>query len=256
MTNSPYPYLIVRRGPNPDQSLDLIEETCIVGREPINDVVLADPEVSRRHARLVLRNGTYHIEDLSSTNGTYINGRRISSLTPLAHGDVIDFGETIRVVFQWPPDQAVTLVGTDRLKPMQKNYRDSAIFETSVPFPVQKRKDTVPISDPALFVAISPDSEYGDDGVGYGDAETISELSGPSLSPTYDDAPVAAAQPTAVSSADAVPDDPLDTGLGSRRNLWIGLGCGAMVLALCACGSLLVYLDANYPETLYGLLPF
>lgn len=256
MTNSQTPYLLVRRGPNPDQTFDLMEETCIVGREPINDVVLADPEVSRRHARLVFRNGTYHIEDLSSTNGTYINGRRITSLTPLAHGDVIDFGETIRVVFQWSPDQAATIVSGDRLKPVSKTYTDSPIFDSSVPFPVPQRKNTSPISEPSLsFDEIDTIDEdpYMDDEA-YADAETITELPGPALSPS--------------NTADPLPSDPSFSPMGgfqddnassetpSRRNLWIGLGCGAILLTLCSCGSLLFYLDANNPEFLYGLLPF
>ncbi len=93
------PRLIVRHGPNPNQEYPLVLTSNIVGREPINDVVFSDPEVSRRHARIVAQNNSYYIEDLGSTNGTFVNGRRINAITRLSNGDIIDLGESIRLTF-------------------------------------------------------------------------------------------------------------------------------------------------------------
>ncbi|MBE0594001.1 MAG: FHA domain-containing protein, partial [Gemmatimonadales bacterium] len=49
-----------------------------IGREPGNDVVVLDGLVSQRHAEVTLLNGAWHIHDLGSTNGTFIDGRQVS----------------------------------------------------------------------------------------------------------------------------------------------------------------------------------
>ena len=74
---------------------DLYEITsarCIVGRERATaDVVLRDPNVSRRHAQLIFTGSDWSIEDLNSTNGTLVNNRRITRC-PLRNGDLLTFG--------------------------------------------------------------------------------------------------------------------------------------------------------------------
>ena len=65
---------------------------CIVGRERATaDVVLRDPNVSRRHAQLTFTGSDWSIEDLNSTNGTLVNNRRITRC-PLRNGDLLTFG--------------------------------------------------------------------------------------------------------------------------------------------------------------------
>ena len=65
---------------------------CIVGRErAAADVVLRDPNVSRRHAELLYTGSDWSIEDLNSTNGTLVNNRRITRC-PLRNGDLLTFG--------------------------------------------------------------------------------------------------------------------------------------------------------------------
>jgi len=49
----------------------------IVGRDPGCDIVIPDPYVSRRHARIFYRDGRWYIEDLGSRNGTYVDGEDI-----------------------------------------------------------------------------------------------------------------------------------------------------------------------------------
>lgn len=60
-----------------------------IGRVEGNDVVLANAQVSRRHARIVYRDTKYIIVDLKSSNGTYVNGKRIGSPQVLKDGDKI-----------------------------------------------------------------------------------------------------------------------------------------------------------------------
>ncbi|NDJ35051.1 MAG: FHA domain-containing protein [Chloroflexi bacterium] len=92
--------LIVRRGPQPNQQYDLTRDTITIGRDITNDIVINDPEVSRHHSRLVRTATGYAIEDLRSTNGTFVNRQRITSPTQLSHGDLIGLGETVTLVFE------------------------------------------------------------------------------------------------------------------------------------------------------------
>lgn len=63
-------------------------EPCTIGRDPQNDIVLDDRPVSRKHAEIRLRLGRYTLYDLQSTNGTFVNGRRIAEVV-LSDGDRI-----------------------------------------------------------------------------------------------------------------------------------------------------------------------
>jgi pSer/pThr/pTyr-binding forkhead associated (FHA) protein len=134
----PKPRLVVKRGPNLDHIYLLQNETTIVGREPINDAMLPDPEVSRRHCRIVQKKGEYSIEDLASTNGTFVNGRRISEVTRLSSGDIIDFGETVRVVFEYllPLNDDVNEVANDpRLQGFKEPaYAQAGSYKTIPPY--------------------------------------------------------------------------------------------------------------------------
>jgi hypothetical protein len=91
--------LVVERGPTPAAQIPLTGEQMTVGRSAGNDLVLADPEVSRRHMRVVRRADGFAVEDAGSTNGTFVNGQRIGHLTLLQDGDVIDLGDTVRLRF-------------------------------------------------------------------------------------------------------------------------------------------------------------
>lgn len=91
--------LVVERGPVSSLRYALQGEQVTIGRSAGNDLVLADPEVSRRHARVVRRADGFAVEDIGSTNGTFVNGQRIAHLTLLQDGDTIDLGDTVRLRF-------------------------------------------------------------------------------------------------------------------------------------------------------------
>jgi hypothetical protein len=65
-----------------------------LGRGRELDLVLSDPEVSRRHARFESQNGIVYVEDLRSRNGTFLNGRRIREAIEIREGDAVDTGTT------------------------------------------------------------------------------------------------------------------------------------------------------------------
>jgi hypothetical protein len=71
-----------------------LEGSLIVGRAVENGVDLADPRVSRRHACITRTGDAVVIEDLGSTNGTYVNGARIAEPRPIVPGDRIGLGDT------------------------------------------------------------------------------------------------------------------------------------------------------------------
>jgi hypothetical protein len=71
----------------------------VLGRSRECDVVLDDPNVSRRHAEVRPSGGSWIVRDLGSTNGVKLNGRRIEGAERLERGDAIELG-TSRVVFE------------------------------------------------------------------------------------------------------------------------------------------------------------
>ncbi len=87
--------LLMRQGPRPDHVFEVDKPVVVIGREAGNDIVVEDPQVSRHHARLSLQAGGYVVEDLGSTNGTYINGRRVTTTTPVNPGDTLGLGDTV-----------------------------------------------------------------------------------------------------------------------------------------------------------------
>ena len=95
--------LVVRQGPNPGQIFELNKSEIFIGRDIANDIVINDAEVSRKHAQLTLEGDRYKIEDLNSTNGTYIDGQRLIGPHMLAIGEVIMFGDNVGVIFDGEP---------------------------------------------------------------------------------------------------------------------------------------------------------
>lgn len=75
-----------------------------LGRSKEAEIVLSDPEVSRRHARFESHNGVVYVEDLKSRNGTFLNGRRVNEAIEIREGDEIDVGTTRLVVTSMDSD--------------------------------------------------------------------------------------------------------------------------------------------------------
>lgn len=69
-----------------------------MGRDPSNDLALADPQVSRRHATVWMEGGRYYVRDENTTNGTFVNGKRIRGTQELHPGDKLRLGSTIAVL--------------------------------------------------------------------------------------------------------------------------------------------------------------
>ncbi|MBL8952595.1 MAG: FHA domain-containing protein [Myxococcaceae bacterium] len=87
--------LTVLTGADSGNVIPLAFEQLLVGRGDDCDFQIRDPGVSRRHARLVMRDDKTIIEDLRGHNGTYVNGVRIRRRATLVPGDVVEMGKTL-----------------------------------------------------------------------------------------------------------------------------------------------------------------
>jgi pSer/pThr/pTyr-binding forkhead associated (FHA) protein len=73
----------------------------VLGRLDESDFTLADPRVSKRHCMITNLDNELFIQDLNSTNGTEVRGKRIDKRTPINHGDLITMGlTTFRLVVE------------------------------------------------------------------------------------------------------------------------------------------------------------
>lgn len=89
--------LIVTNGPHIGMAaeVDRAGTYVVIGRSPDCAIVLDDDYVSTRHSRIVNGENGLYLEDLGSTNGTYVNGRRITAPTSVGTEDEIRIGRTI-----------------------------------------------------------------------------------------------------------------------------------------------------------------
>jgi len=81
-----------------------------IGRDVQNDIVVPEAEVSRRHARLIRNGDAYLLEDLGSTNGTFVNGRRLIGPILLQPGDEVKLGPNVIFVYERVSDPNATVV--------------------------------------------------------------------------------------------------------------------------------------------------
>jgi pSer/pThr/pTyr-binding forkhead associated (FHA) protein len=113
--SSSSPTLTVKLKDATTKQIDLTDQTIRVGRKPDNDLVIEDPAASSRHARITKVQAVYFVEDLNSTNGTFVNGKKVDR-HQLRDADVIEIGRH-RLIFrdekmaEMPP---VSLAGSDQ----------------------------------------------------------------------------------------------------------------------------------------------
>lgn len=75
-----------------------VDDAVVLGRSPEADIVIEDPYASEFHLRLNTKEGRLVLSDLGSTNGTYVNGRRVSTPVDLRRGDAVQIGKTVMEV--------------------------------------------------------------------------------------------------------------------------------------------------------------
>lgn len=128
--------MIVRTGPNPGTKYDLTKEVSLLGRDVSNEIILGDSEISRQHSRLTRTPGGYVLEDLGSTNGTFVNGERLMAPRVLNPGDLIALGENVTLTFDTATPEAAATVASTAAQPREIPAAPTpAAPPPAIPFP-------------------------------------------------------------------------------------------------------------------------
>lgn len=215
--------IVMRAGPTPGQTYDLIENDITIGRDINADIVISVPEISRSHARFRKVTEGFVLEDLGSTNGTFVNGKRLTAPQLLYSGDIIMFGEAVTVVYEGVEiDRDATV--------MTPSSQDATLVGQETPVAPPSKAATMVAHEPFAFPASQGSQE-------------------PDI------------QPATPSFSRHVPAGPVDFGEEmpveepkSRTWLWAGLGCLVVVLCGCVAGAILFDMMNMYCEAPFDSL--
>lgn len=160
--------LVLRVGPSPGKVYPLMKNTLTIGRDINNEIVINDAEVSRQHCRFQLYGDGYVIEDLGSTNGTWVNEERISGTHQLRPGEIIRLGDNVTLAYEvegydadatvaspsGQPQAARTNKPPQQAPPPQQQYQQA-------PPPQPQYQQAPPSPQYAGQVPASPDKKGG-----------------------------------------------------------------------------------------------
>jgi len=145
---------VARSGPIAGKIFPLEGEEIIVGRDASSGVAINDAEVSRKHAQLSLNGSSYVIQDLGSTNGTFVNRQRITTTQVLNPGDTVSFGENIVLQYDVAYDPNATMVTSPRTPvtavPVLKPAPAPSPVPGPVPAPAPVFSGQVPVPPPPV----------------------------------------------------------------------------------------------------------
>jgi serine phosphatase RsbU (regulator of sigma subunit) len=105
--------LVTLKGPFPGRRFPLDQPTTVLGRQASANICLESQAVSRQHARIHLQDGRYLVEDLHSSNGTYLNGKRLRERVAFKEGDTLQIGPyhfTLRVDATLAPEEDEVII--------------------------------------------------------------------------------------------------------------------------------------------------
>lgn len=150
--------LVMRTGPTPGQVIELSANEMTLGREPGNEIAINDAEISRKHARFSFQSGTYMLEDLGSTNGTFVNGQRIMGSHALRAGEIVSFGEQISCTFETisEVDPNATIIASKDMIPPAATTTAAAMSPVQMPSPAPAVPPASPMPPPSQPPAPPP----------------------------------------------------------------------------------------------------
>jgi len=145
--------LVMHSGPTPGKIFPMEGDVITIGREAGNGIVINDAEVSRKHTQFVFQGGKYIVTDLGSTNGTFVNGQRLTGQHILQPGEVISLGEQINLLFESIAqiDPNATMLSSNRAPVMPK-----AVPPAPKPQPVTPPPAPQPVNSYAGQVPAGP----------------------------------------------------------------------------------------------------
>ncbi len=225
--------LIMRRGPTPGTTFELSKHDMTIGRDLGNDYVINDVEISRKHLRLVQQGENFVIEDLGSTNGSFVNGQRLTGPHVLIPGDLISLGEHVTLVVE------------------SAAYDPAATRLSAAAGPtVVAGQSPAPARPAAQQPAAQPEQQPA--------ARPAAHVQQPVQStPAWDTEPPA-------QYAGQVPQGPEDEAADEWEsprkkpiNPWILAGGGCILIVICFLIALLIFIDQPWSDTgLYCTTPF
>ena len=208
--------LVMDQGPQPGQTFSLDKDALGLGRDPGNDIVINDPQVSRQHARVTRQGGLVVIEDLGSTNGTFANGVRLVEPHTLVNGDVIGLGNAVTLTY-YGMGVAATEVLTG---------------QPTIPSPPPSYAPQPPAFEPAPPPSYAPQP------------------------PAFEPAPPPSYAPPHLAFEPAPPPGytPAVEEQQSKTRLWVGCGCVVLFALVCiAVGVFVWYAPESFWQALIDL---
>jgi ABC transport system ATP-binding/permease protein len=148
--------LLFVEGHTPGKIIDLNQEEIVIGREETADIVIPSPAVSRKHIRLRISEMKVSLEDLNSSNGTFINGKQIKGTVILNNGDRIGLGKAVVLAFKGPPPAPSNQVTVIEGNPLQVDALATAI-QAERSDPARKMLETVigtPVNPPSIPIQL------------------------------------------------------------------------------------------------------
>jgi pSer/pThr/pTyr-binding forkhead associated (FHA) protein len=157
--------LIVRTGPNAGMVFDLTKDVTTIGRDVTNDIVFGDSEVSRQHARLTRTPGGFVLEDLGSTNGSFVNSERLTAPRVLNPDDLIGFGDKVTLSFDaMKSDTDATVLSGAQVPSNATVLEAPPVVPAYTPPPIPVPVDPVPViaqptPPPQAYYEVDDDDE-------------------------------------------------------------------------------------------------
>lgn len=220
--------LVMRSGPTPGKNFELNKNEIYIGRDVNNDIIINDAEISRKHARVILQAGGYVLEDLGSTNGTFVNGHRLMGPHVLRPGELVLLGENVSLAFETSIDAYATLAAApvdEYLPPAPAPIPPVELPPAPGPVEVFTPPPPPPPREPErepYYPAARPEP-------GYPQARQEPVYSQPAAPPPFTgQVPLGPPEPY---YSEMEPEPPTT----NRNRRWIIAGCGCLLLLVCLC---------------------
>jgi len=221
MENYSRRFLVVVEGPNQGQAYPLQDMVCTIGRTADNTIVIDSTRISRHHTQIrLVEGGTALVEDMGSTNGTWVNHRQLTGPHRLTPGDIITLADYIS--FRYEVEDTLN---TEKLAPPMSGSATQVMDDSSpyTPPPPPPPDYEEPYSPYAETPVPPPQQPYIKFGPGSQTAPTAQPM--PTPQPTWGAAPV---------SSPAAPP--------AKRSRWIYVIIAILLVLICICLGVAIYL--------------
>ncbi|MGD0610382.1 MAG: FHA domain-containing protein [Anaerolineales bacterium] len=151
---SPSAQLTILYGPDQGKVTQLSEEDLVIGRVEPAGLIISFREISRQHAKVSYKGGSFILEDLGSSNGTYLNGERLESPKTLTDKDEIRLGSSIKLVFNQTKGEAQKILDALALQDAQGTRSNQTMLDSDF-MKMKEPPASAPAVPPTLVVTIA-----------------------------------------------------------------------------------------------------